>query len=115
VSGLSYVESFEHGYTRRRVGDKWVYRTLRGMIVTAQHIVDHLNAIGLPPAYTDVWFCASANGHIQAYGYDAKGRRQYGAVSPMRNGLRLTDSPQRVASLRQQGSATRPRRPSGEL
>ena len=75
--GLSYVESFARGYTRERVRDKWVYRTLRGKIVTAKHIIDRLNAIALPPAYTDVWFCASANGHIQAYGYDAKGRRQY--------------------------------------
>lgn len=77
MSGLSYIESFARGYMRQRVCDKWVYRTLRGKIVTAKHIVDRLNAIGVPPAYTDVWLCASANGHIQAIGHDAKGRRQY--------------------------------------
>ena len=33
--------------------------------------------MAVPPAYTDVWICASPNGHIQATGRDAKGRKQY--------------------------------------
>ena len=38
---------------------------------------DRLNAVALPPAYTDAWFCPAPNGHILATGIDAKGRKQY--------------------------------------
>ncbi len=77
MAGLAYVEDFSHGYTRQRVGDKWRYFSQRGKRISAPHIVARLDAIGLPPAYKDAWFCASSQGHIQAMGYDAKGRRQY--------------------------------------
>lgn len=40
-------------------------------------MIDRLNAIGLPPAYERCWFCPDASGHIQAIGYDQRGRRQY--------------------------------------
>src|SRR3546814_14291311 len=36
-----------------------------------------LNGIGLPPAYVNCWFCPDPNGHLQAIGYDARGRKQY--------------------------------------
>src|SRR5206468_5039833 len=39
--------------------------------------IDRLNAIGLPPAYTDAWFCTDPDGHLQATGIDARGRKQY--------------------------------------
>ncbi len=77
MTGLAYVEDFSRGYTRRRVRSKWHYFNWRGHRVTASRVVDRLNGIGLPPAYRDVWFCTSPNGHIQAIGHDAKGRRQY--------------------------------------
>jgi DNA topoisomerase I len=77
VDGLAYVEDFTRGYTRQRVRGKWHYFNWRGQRVTALHIVERLEAIGLPPAYDAAWFCASPNGHIQAIGNDAKGRRQY--------------------------------------
>ena len=38
---------------------------------------DRLNALALPPAYTDAWFCTDFNGHLQATGIDARGRKQY--------------------------------------
>jgi DNA topoisomerase I len=77
VASLTYVEDFSKGYTRQRVRNKWHYFNGRGQRVTASHIVKRLDAIALPPAYDGAWFCASANGHIQAIGNDAKGRRQY--------------------------------------
>jgi DNA topoisomerase-1 len=45
--------------------------------VTDRDIIDRLNSIALPPAYTDAWFCKDANGHLQATGIDARGRKQY--------------------------------------
>jgi len=48
-----------------------------GKRVTDRDEIDRLNRVGLPPAYENAWFCASPHGHIQAIGYDAKGRKQY--------------------------------------
>jgi DNA topoisomerase-1 len=45
--------------------------------VTDRDTIDRLNAIALPPAYADAWFCKDANGHLQATGIDARGRKQY--------------------------------------
>src|SRR3546814_16908356 len=39
--------------------------------------IRRLNGIGLPPAYVNCWFCPDPNGHLQAIGYDARGRKQY--------------------------------------
>ena len=45
--------------------------------ITDRDEIDRLNGIALPPAYGDAWFCADANGHLQATGIDARGRKQY--------------------------------------
>lgn len=75
---LSYVDDTMPGITRAKVrGDKWGYWDAAGNRITDREEIDRLNAIGLPPAYRDAWFCAKANGHIQATGYDDKGRKQY--------------------------------------
>jgi len=65
------------GITRRRQGRHWLYFDAKGKRITDRDEIDRLNAIGLPPAYERAWFCPKANGHIQAIGYDARGRRQY--------------------------------------
>ena len=49
----------------------------RGKAVTDRAEIDRLNAIALPPAYEHAWFCKDANGHLQATGIDARGRKQY--------------------------------------
>jgi DNA topoisomerase-1 len=67
----------EPGYSRRRIGKAWGYFDERGKRVTDRDEIDRLNAIALPPAYTDAWFCKDANGHLQATGRDARGRKQY--------------------------------------
>ncbi len=72
-----YVEDFESGYTRERKGEGWLYRNLRGRQVTSPRVIERLNAIALPPAYRDAWFCADPRGHIQATGIDDRGRLQY--------------------------------------
>jgi DNA topoisomerase-1 len=65
------------GITRKKIGRAWGYFDPAGKRITDREEIDRLNAVGLPPAYTDAWFSPHANGHIQAIGVDARGRRQY--------------------------------------
>jgi DNA topoisomerase-1 len=74
---LIYVDDSKPGITRHRKGRYWQYFDAIGKRVTDRDEIDRLNGIGLPPAYHDAWFCPSPNGHIQAIGYDDKGRKQY--------------------------------------
>jgi DNA topoisomerase-1 len=59
------------------MGRYWAYFDADGKRVTDRDEIDRLNAIGLPPAYENAWFCADPNGHLQATGIDARGRKQY--------------------------------------
>jgi DNA topoisomerase-1 len=59
------------------MGRYWAYFDADGKRVTDRGEIDRLNAIGLPPAYEHAWFCADPNGHLQATGIDARGRKQY--------------------------------------
>jgi DNA topoisomerase I len=76
-SRLIYVDDSLPGITRQRAGRGWCYRDPKGERITDREEIDRLNAIALPPAYTDCWFCPAPNGHILATGYDARGRKQY--------------------------------------
>ncbi|WP_114952406.1 DNA topoisomerase IB [Sphingosinicella terrae] len=75
--GLCYVDDASPGITRKRRGRYWQYFGPGGKRITDRDEIDRLNAIGMPPAYESCWFCPKPNGHIQAVGYDAKGRKQY--------------------------------------
>jgi DNA topoisomerase-1 len=77
VGRLRFVDDSVPGITRRRQGRYWQYFDAAGKRVTDRDEIDRLNGIGLPPAYRDAWFCAHPDGHIQAIGYDDKGRKQY--------------------------------------
>jgi len=59
------------------MGRYWAYFDEDGKRITDRETIDRLNAIGLPPAYVDAWFCKDENGHLQATGIDARGRKQY--------------------------------------
>jgi len=59
------------------MGRHWAYFDEEGKRVTDRGTIDRLNSIGLPPAYTDAWFCKDSNGHLQATGIDARERKQY--------------------------------------
>ena len=74
---LRYIDNFEKGYTRRREGEAWAYFDPDGKRVRTKSVITRLNSLALPPAYEDAWYCPYPNGHIQAVGFDAKGRRQY--------------------------------------
>jgi DNA topoisomerase-1 len=74
---LRHSSDSEPGYTRKRIGRYWAYFDENGERVTDRRTIERLNAIALPPAYTDAWFCKDENGHLQATGSDARGRKQY--------------------------------------
>ncbi len=74
---IVYCDDSKSGITRRKVRDQWEYRDAAGERITDADEIARLNAIGLPPAYERAWFCPKANGHIQAIGWDEKGRKQY--------------------------------------
>jgi DNA topoisomerase-1 len=77
LSNLFHVDVTGPGITRVRDGDGWIYLDPGGDPIADAALIARLNAIGLPPAYQDCWFCPSPDGHIQAIGHDARGRRQY--------------------------------------
>ena len=75
--GLRYVCDSKPAIRRRRAGKGFVYLDAKGRRITDPGILKRIRALVIPPAWTNVWICASANGHIQATGRDAKGRKQY--------------------------------------
>ena len=77
TGALRYVDDQSPGITRRRAGRYWQYFDAHGKRVTDRAEIDRLNGVGLPPAYEKAWFSPRADGHIQAIGYDDKGRKQY--------------------------------------
>ena len=74
---LRHSSDAEPGISRKRMGRSWAYFDPEGRRITNREEIDRLNAVGLPPAYTDAWFCADPDGHLQATGIDARGRKQY--------------------------------------
>lgn len=73
---LRYVQSGEEGVHRRRRGKGWSYHQGRSNINDKASLA-RFKALAIPPAWKDVWICADPNGHLQATGIDAKGRKQY--------------------------------------
>jgi DNA topoisomerase-1 len=76
-AGLRYVSDTRPGIRRRRSGKGFSYARADGSRVTEADILRRIKSLAIPPAWTDVWICPSADGHIQATGRDAKGRKQY--------------------------------------
>lgn len=74
---LKRVSCSGPGLTRRRRGAGFTYADAGGRAVTDPETIARIEALVLPPAWEDVWICPIANGHIQATGVDARGRRQY--------------------------------------
>lgn len=74
---LRYVNDDEPGISRRRHGKGFSYLRAGGKPVTQPSDLARIRALAIPPAWTDVWICADADGHIQATGRDQKGRKQY--------------------------------------
>ncbi|MFD0934033.1 DNA topoisomerase IB, partial [Methylobacterium trifolii] len=76
-AGLVYVDDGRPGLTRKKSGTGFRYLDAKGAPVRDAAVLARIRSLAIPPAYTDVWICPRANGHIQATGRDAKGRKQY--------------------------------------
>src|SRR5437762_3296411 len=76
-AGLRYVSDDQPGYTRKAKGDDFEYFDTEGKPIRDEQRLLRVKRLAIPPAYTDVWICPSPNGHIQATGRDARGRKQY--------------------------------------
>lgn len=77
AAGLTYVDDSAPGITRRKVCKGWAYALPNGKPLRDERRIEQIAKLAIPPAYTDVWICPKANGHIQATGRDARGRKQY--------------------------------------
>jgi DNA topoisomerase-1 len=75
-AGLRYVLDDRPGIQRRKAGAGFTYLRPDGSIVDGD-VKRRIRSLAIPPAWTGVWICPYANGHIQATGRDAKGRKQY--------------------------------------
>ena len=74
---LHYVDDTQPGITRKKLRGKFVYFEPSGQRITDPDEIKRINALAVPPAYTDVWICADPCCHLQATGRDARGRKQY--------------------------------------
>ncbi len=74
---LHYVSDAEAGYRRRRHGKSFTYSRPSGAALRDPSALKRIQSLAIPPAWQDVWICRHANGHIQATGRDARGRKQY--------------------------------------
>ena len=77
IAGLNYVSDDEPGWTRKKRGKHFDYFDENGHKVTDELQIKRLNALAVPPAYKRVWLCPDPSGHIQATGFDERGRKQY--------------------------------------
>jgi DNA topoisomerase-1 len=77
AAGLRYVSDDKPGITRQPGPDGFRYFDADGAQISDEATLARIRSLAIPPAWTDVWICKSANGHLQATGRDAKQRKQY--------------------------------------
>lgn len=76
-AGLRYTSDEKPGYTRKKAGKGFYFLDEKGEKVTDEKVLARLQALVIPPAWTEVWICKQPKGHLQATGRDTKGRKQY--------------------------------------
>jgi DNA topoisomerase I len=77
AAGLRYVSDFEPGIRRKKAGTGFSYWSPTGKLISGKTVLSRIRKLAVPPAWTDVWICPVADGHIQATGRDARERKQY--------------------------------------
>jgi DNA topoisomerase I len=77
AAGLHYVSDLSPGLRRKRAGKGFAYLTADGSPVRDLDTIRRIKALAIPPAWTDVWISPDPQGHLQATGRDARGRKQY--------------------------------------
>jgi DNA topoisomerase-1 len=76
AAGLRYVSDTKPGIQRKRHGKSFRYIDANGTPVREKDTLARIKSLVIPPAWTDVWICPNPNGHLQATGRDARGRKQ---------------------------------------
>jgi DNA topoisomerase-1 len=76
-AGLVYVSDEERGIRRERSGEGFEYFKPGGEKIRDEAALERIRKLAIPPAWTEVWICPRADGHLQATGRDARGRKQY--------------------------------------
>src|ERR1700712_2424865 len=74
---LHYVTDAKPGISRKRHGKSFSYYAPGGRLITDAGTIARIRSLAIPPAYEKVWICPLTTGHIQATGFDARGRKQY--------------------------------------
>nr|WP_031323489.1 DNA topoisomerase IB [Stutzerimonas stutzeri] len=74
---LHYVDDAQPGVSRRKQRGKFIYFKPNGERIRDEEDIRRINKLAIPPAYRDVWICPDPQGHLQATGRDARGRKQY--------------------------------------
>ena len=77
LAGLRYASPEGNGFRRIKVGRGFKYVDSENRSIRDKDFVRRVRSLVIPPAWADVWVSADPNGHIQAVGWDAKGRKQY--------------------------------------
>jgi DNA topoisomerase I len=85
AAGLRYVSDDIPGIRRRKRGKGFTYLDAKGSTVRDVRTLERIRKLAIPPAWTDVWICPMANGHLQATGRDARSRKQYRYHADWRN------------------------------
>ena len=76
-TGLVFASDSTPGISRKKSAKKDIFLDKRGNKITEEKILSRIKKLVLPPAWTNVWIAEKANGHLQATGIDAAGRKQY--------------------------------------
>ena len=77
AAALRYVSDEQPGIQRKRSGKGWSFRDADGALIGSREELKRIRALAIPPAWTSVWICPFPDGHLQATGRDARGRKQY--------------------------------------
>src|SRR5213082_2161537 len=77
AAGLHYVTDSMPGIRRKRAGKRFKYLAPTGKPVRDEEAFWRIKSLAIPPAWTNVWICPDDRGHLQAVGFDARGRKQY--------------------------------------
>lgn len=108
LAALRYVIDEEAGFTRRLNGNGFHYLNGHGRPLRDRRQLARIESLAIPPAWSEVWICRFPNGHLQATGHDARGRKQYlyhehwSEISNQAKFWRLKSCPRFLPSLRRQ-------------
>lgn len=77
TAGLRYVSDTQPGIRRQRAGKGFRYIGVDGTTIRDTRVLQRIKVLVIPPAWVEIWICPRPDGHLQATGRDAMGRKQY--------------------------------------